>query len=363
MPIPLVAVMGSIAASKAFDFAAHGISVIGPIDGGLPPLHFPAVTWQQFLDLVPAAASCFVMIIAQSAAAARVFAQQYREEVDTNADILGLAAANAAAAFSGTFVVNGSPTQTAMAERAGTRSQIGQLTFAVVVVVVLLFFSPSLQYLPHCVLAGIVFTIALGLVNVQSLKAIRSESPGEFTLALITAAAVVMVGVEHGILLAVALSLMRHVRHSYQPHTMVLEPSAETGRWLPMPSRPGAMTAPGLIVYRFGSELFFANDYLFASEVIQLVDSASDRLRWLIVDAAAITDLDYSAARTLNDLIETLHERDIKVIFGRVNRYLRADMDRHCITQTVGEANVFGTLHEALEAAGVRPPGGEAGML
>jgi MFS superfamily sulfate permease-like transporter len=250
-----------------------------------------------------------------------------------------------------------------MAERAGTRSQIGQLAFAVVVVVVLLFLSPSLQYLPHCVLAGIVFTIALGLINVQSLKAIRGESPGEFTLALITAAAVVMVGVEHGILLAVALSLMRHVRHSYRPHTMVLEPSAATGRWQPVPARPGAVTAPGLIVYRFGSDLFFANDHFFTSEITRLIDSASDGLRWLIVDAAAITDLDYSAARTLDDLIQTLHERNITVIFGRVNPYLRSDMDRHGITQTVGESNIFETLHEALAAAGVRSPATETGIL
>ena len=363
VPMALVAVVGSIAASKAFDFASHGISVLGPINGGLPPLRLPAATWQQFLDLVPVAASCFVMIIAQSAAAARVYAQKYHEEVDTNADILGLAAANAAAAFSGTFVVNGSPTQTAMAERAGTRSQIGQLAFAAVVVVVLLFLSPLLQYLPHCVLAGIVFTIALGLINVQSLKAIRSESPGEFTLALVTAAAVVLVGVEHGILLAVALSLMRHVRHSYHPHTMVLEPVAPTGRWQPVPARPGTMTAPGLIVYRFGSDLFFANDHFFTLEVTQLIDSASDTVRWFVVDAGAITDLDYSAARTLSDLIQNLHERKIAVIFGRVNRYLRSDMDRHGITQIIGASNIFGTLHEALVAAGANPAANEPGAL
>jgi sulfate permease, SulP family len=355
-PVPLIAVVGSIAASKTFDFAAHGISVLGPIAGGLPPLRFPAVTWQQFLDLIPVAASCFVMIIAQSAAAARVFAQQYHEEVDTNADILGLAAANAAAAFSGTFVVNGSPTQTAMAERAGTRSQIGQLAFAAVVVVVLLFFGTYLQYLPHCVLAGIVFTIAVGLVNVPSLAAIRSESPGEFTLALVTAAAVVMVGVEHGILLAVALSLLRHVRHSYRPHTMVLEPSAANGKWQPVPATPGIMTAPGLIVYRFGSDLFFANDHLFSQEVLKLVDAAPGGVRAFVVDAGAITALDYSAARTLSDLIGDVHDRKVDVIFGRVTSWLRSDMDRHGITQVVGESNVFATLHEALAAAGVSPP-------
>ncbi|SAL21675.1 sulfate transporter [Caballeronia peredens] len=355
VPMPLIAVIGSILASKAFDFAAHGIEVLGPVAGGLPALHFPAVGWQQCLDLVPVSASCFVMIIAQSAAAARVFAQQYREDVDTNSDILGLAAANAAAALSGTFVVNGSPTQTAMAERAGTRSQLGQLFFAAVVAVVLLFLSDYLRYLPHCVLAAIVFTIAIGLVNLKSLNDIRAESPGEFLLALVTAASVVLVGVEHGILLAVALSLLRHVRHSYHPHTMVLTPAAPDERWQFLPTKPGAMTAPHLIVYRFGADLFYANDHFFAAEVTKLVDTAPDDLRHFIVDAGAITDLDYSAARTLADLVETLRDRGVVVSFGRVNRFLRGDMDRHGLTQVVGAANVFSTLHEALAFAGVNP--------
>ena len=363
VPMPMLAVAGSIAASGAFGFAAHGIAVLGPVAGGLPLPRFPAVTWQQLLDLVPVAASCFVMIIAQSAAAARVFAQQYREPVDTDADILGLAAANAAAAFSGTFVVNGSPTQTAMADGAGASSQVAQLAFAAVVVVVLLFLSPFLQYLPHCVLAGVVFTIALGLINVQSLRAIRRESPGEFALALVTAAAVVMVGVEQGILLAVALSLMRHVRHSYRPHTMVLEPAAGTGRWQPIPARPGAMTAPGLIVYRFGADLFYANDHLFAQEVAALVDAAPVAPRWIVIDAGAITDLDYSAARTVSDLVRGLRARGIGVIFGRVNRYLHADMERHGIAQIVGASCIFATLHEALAAAGVNPDTHEPGAV
>ncbi|PMS38820.1 MFS superfamily sulfate permease-like transporter [Trinickia symbiotica] len=356
VPMSLIAVVGSIAASKFFDFAGHGMSVLGPVAGGLPPLRFPVVTWQQFLDLVPVAASCFVMIIAQSAAAARVFAQAHHEEVDANADILGLAAANAAAALSGTFVVNGSPTQTAMAERAGTRSQIGQLAFAVVVVIVLLFLSAFLQYLPRCVLAGIVFTIALGLINVRALKAIRGESPGEFALALATAAAVVLVGVEHGILLAVALSMMRHVRHSYHPHTMVLAPAAPSGRWVPVPARPGVVTAPGLIVYRFGADLFYANDHFFCSEVAGLIEAANEELHCFVVDAGAITDLDYSAARTLIDFIQDLRARNIRVIFGRVNSYLRSDMDRHGVTTIVGTSNIFETLHAALAVVGVEPP-------
>ncbi|MGA3248996.1 MAG: SulP family inorganic anion transporter, partial [Paraburkholderia sp.] len=146
LPVPLLAVVGGIAASDIYQFAAHGIAILGPVAGGLPPLRLPHASWHQILDLLPVAASCFVMIVAQSAAAGRVFAQRYHEEVDLNADILGLAAANTVASFSGAFVVNGSPTQTAMADRAGSRSQLAQVAFAGVVVVVLLFFSKYLQY-------------------------------------------------------------------------------------------------------------------------------------------------------------------------------------------------------------------------
>jgi MFS superfamily sulfate permease-like transporter len=123
-PVSLLAVLGTIWASEKFGFAARGIAVIGEVPGGLPPLGLPNVTWSETLSLLPVAASCFVMIMAQSAATSRVFAIRYRERVDQNADILGLSAANLAAAVSGTFVVNGSPTQTAMADRAGARGQL-----------------------------------------------------------------------------------------------------------------------------------------------------------------------------------------------------------------------------------------------
>jgi high affinity sulfate transporter 1 len=356
LPVAMFAVIGGIAASYLYDFAGHGISVVGPVAGGLPAPGFPLATWEQTLELVPVAASCFVMIIAQSVAAGRVFAERYHEPVDADADILGIAAANAVAAVSGAFVVNGSPTQTAMADRAGARSQLAQVIFAVVVGVVLLFFSKWLQYLPHCVLAGIVFTIAIGLIDVKSLYAIRRESPGELTLALVTAMAVVVIGVEDGILLAVALSLLRHVRHSYHPHTMMLAPTPATGgRWAPVPATPGTETAPGLIVYRFGADLFFANDHFFVDDVRHLLDRAPTPVHWFIVDAGAITDLDFSAARTLAEFCVGLKQRGVNVLFARANQYLRADMDRHGITAVLGESHIFETLHQALVAAGFDP--------
>jgi SulP family sulfate permease len=349
IPLSLFAVVGTIAASAAFRFAERGIAVIGPVPGGLPPIGLPDVTWSEALMLLPVAASCFVMIIAQSAATSRAFALRYHERVDEDADILGLSAANAAAAVSGTFVVNGSPTQTAMADRAGARSQVAQLVFAGVVLLVLLFLTGPLQYLPRCVLASIVFTIAVGMIDVTALRDIRRESPGEFYLAVATAVAVVAIGVEQGILLAIALSLFRHVRHSYSPHTMMLAPNA-SGRWVPMPATPGKETEPGLIVYRFGSDLFYANANRFADEVRALVERAPMPIRWFIVDAGAITDVDYSAAQSMRDLLDDLARRKVGIVFARVSPYLRSDMDRHHITAAIGEGRIFTTLHEAITA-------------
>ena len=357
-PVSLVVVVGTIAASAWFHLSKHGFAVIGPVPGGLPSLKWPDANWRETLDLLPVAGSCFVMIIAQSAATSRVYATNFKERVDEDADILGIAAANAAAAVSGAFVVNGSPTQTAMADQAGARSQVAQLAFAAVVLVVLLFLTGPLQYLPHCVLASIVFTIAVGMVNVQGLSDIRRESPGEFLLALFTAAAVPAIGVEQGILLAIALSLVQHVRHSYQPHTMVLAPGV-TGRWEPAPATPGSQTEPGLIIYRFGADLFYANADRFADEVRSLVDKAPASVRWFVLDAGTVTDLDYSAARTVHDLLGELTAKNVAVMFARVNTYLRADLDRHGISAKLGEARIFATLHEAIDAT--RPGGPLAG--
>ena len=359
IPLAMLAVVGATAASAAFDFAGHGIAVIGPIPGGLPSLSWPQVGWSQTIALLPVAASCVVMILAQSAATSRAFAERYDERVDADDDILGLAAANAAAAITGAFVVNGSPTQTAMAEHAGGRSQITQQSLVCIVLLVLLFLTGPLQYLPRCVLAAIVFTIGLSMIKLKALGDIRRESPGEYLMALTTALAVVGIGVEQGILLAIALSLFRHVHHSYRPHTMMLLPDAE-GRWFPSPAVPGQQTEPGLIVYRFGADLFYANHNRFSDDIRALVDHAPQPVHWVVLDASAITDIDYSAAQSVRDLLTELHGRGVDVTLGRVSPGLRADMDRHRITEAVGADRLFRTLHEAIALA--RGGRGDAGV-
>nr|WP_298796828.1 SulP family inorganic anion transporter [uncultured Acetobacter sp.] len=350
-PLALVLVAGSILASWALGLEAHGVALVGPLSGGLPSLHFPDVGWNDILSLLPVATSCVFVIIAQSAATSRSYAYQFQENVDENKDILGLSAANALAGLSGTFTVNGSPTQTAMAVQAGARSQRAQLVFACVTLVVLLFLTAPLRYLPRCVLGAIVFSVAMGMIDLRALSRIRKESPGEFGLALITAATVVGVGVEQGIFVAIALSLFRHVRHSYEPHTMVLQEDAQTKLLEASPVKAGVETEPGLIVYRFCADLFYANCNRFAEDIRFLIKTAPTPVRCVVVDASAITDIDYSAASLLRSVLTELQEQSVLVLFGRVNPFLHADMDRHRISAVLGEGNIYAQLHTAVAAA------------
>jgi SulP family sulfate permease len=349
LPGPLFAVVGAVVASAVFNFSAHGITIIGPVAGGLPQIRVPDVKWDEAVALLPVAGSCFLMIIAQSAATARAYASRHQEALDENADLLGLSAANAAAALSGTFVVNGSPTQTAMVERSGGRSQLAHLATAGVVALVLLFLTGPLQYLPRCVLGAIVFTIAIGLVDMRGLRDIGRESPGELRLALATTAVVVIVGVEQGILLAMALSLLRHVRHSYRPHTAVLV-EAGPGQWRAAPAVPGAVSGPGLVVFQFGADLFYANAGRFAENVRGLLEGASTPVSWLVIDAGAITSVDYSAARVLRDLQQDLIRGGVVLVLVHAQSSLQADLDRHRLTDIIGPNHVFDTLREALAA-------------
>jgi MFS superfamily sulfate permease-like transporter len=346
LPGPLFAVAGAVAASAAFDFAGHGVSVLGPVEGGLPRLHVPRVSWNEFLSLVPVALSCFVMIVAQSAATARAYALRHRDPFDENTDLTGLAGANVAAAVSGTFVVNGSPTQTAMVERSGGGSQLAHVVTAGAVALVLLFLTGPLEYLPHCVLGAIVFTIAIGLIDLRGLWDIRRESPAEFALATITAAVVVAVGVGAGIVLAMALSLLHHVRHSYRPHTAVLV--EEDGHWRPIPARPGAQTEPGLLVFQFGADLFYANASHFGDNLRDLVEHAPSPVRWIVLDAGAIISLDYSAARMVRPLFEELTAKGIALLIVHAEPSLRSDLARHRLSDVIRDDRIFERLGDAL---------------
>ncbi len=359
LPGPLLAVAGAVAASAVFHWAGSGVAVLGPVPAGLPHLGLPDLSWGDMETLLPVAGSCFVMIVTQSAATARVYATRHGQQLDENTDLAGLSVANAAAAFSGTFVVNGSPTQTAMVESSGGTSQVAHLTTAGVVAIVLLFFTGPLRFLPQCVLGAVVFTIAIRLIDLRGLSAIRRESPGEFALALTTAVVVVFVGVEQGILLAMSLSLFRIVHHTYRPHTAVLEQTRD-GVWKLDPVVPGAVTEPGIVIYRFGAQLFYANANRFSDDVRMLAASAPSQVHWLIIDAGAISHVDFTAARVVSEVQKDLSARGTGLVFAHVESDLKPDLDRHHLTEAIGPRRIFDSLHDALAALRGKSPSGPA---
>jgi SulP family sulfate permease len=349
VPGPLMVVAGAMAASAMWDFSGHGIAVIGPVAGGLPHLGLPDVRMKELPLLLSTAASCCIMIITQSAATARIYAERHQQRLDANADLAGLSAANAVAGWSGAFVVNGSPTQTAMVESAGAQSQVAQLATAVAVALVLLFLTRPLKYLPQCVLGALVFVIAIRLIKLRTILELRRESPGDFALSLTTAAVVVAAGVEQGILLAMILSLLRIVSHSYHPHTGVMVPNS-IGTWDLIPVSTVSVTKPGLVIYRFGAELFYANANRFAEEVTCLVGGTPSPVRWLIADAEAITRMDYSASRVLAELLRSLKDRGVQFGIARVPWGLKSDLARHHVTELIDPSMDFNRLHDAMDA-------------
>jgi high affinity sulfate transporter 1 len=348
-PGALVAVVGMIAASAAFHWGSHGVSLVGDVPGGLPRIGLPDVSWKEVLPVLPVSFSCFVVILAQSAATSRAYAMRYREEFSENVDLVGLSLANVAAGCSGTFVVNGSPTKTAMVDSAGGRSQISHLATAVMVLVVLLFLTGPLGYLPNAVLAAIVFHIGLKLIDVKGLKQIYHQKPGEFVLALVTAATVVIVGVQQGIMLALLLSLIQHVRRSYKPHMAVIV-SDPAEHWRMEALETDDMIAPGLVMFWFGSELFYANASRFSESAHRLVAESPSPVRWLAVDASAITAVDFSAGAMLRELQQDLAKRDIELVMTRVSIDLQKDLDDLGLTSAIGVHHIFVSRRDCLTA-------------
>jgi high affinity sulfate transporter 1 len=349
IPGALIAVVGAIVASQALDLSAKGVATLGSIPSGLPAFSIPALpTFAQLTVLVPTAASLFLVILAQSAATSRAYATKYDEAFDENIDLVGLGLANVAAGLTGTFVVNGSPTKTQMVDTSGGRSQISQLTTAAIVLIVLLFLTKPLSYMPNAVLAAVVFLIGVELVDIKGMRRILSARPVEFWIAAVTAFTVVVVGVEQGILLAIAISIVAHVRHSYRPVDRLVTYEGEQRNLHPLES--GAQAAPGLIIYHFGANLYYANAQAFQEEVLGLVSSASPKVTTFALDASSIEDVDYSGAEVLRKLVAMLKERGVTFAMVELDDAPRKELVRSDLVDSIGTANIYGGLHDIVES-------------
>jgi high affinity sulfate transporter 1 len=346
----LVTVVAAIACSWALDLGAQGIATIGAIPSGLPPIGLPRIEDPGVLpDLLATVLALFVVIVAQSASLSRNYANKHRERVDENGDMLGLSLANIGAGISGAFVVNGGASQTEVGDSAGASSQLAALTVVGIVVLVLLFLTVPLSYLPIAALAAIVFLIGLGMINIKGLRQVYSKSRPEFAIATFTVLAVVFVGIGEAVVLAIIISLLYHVRQGYHPMNTVVTMD-EFGYVNQLPVSSPQQMEPGLLIYRFNHGMYYANNELMLTEIMDLTGEERTPVRWFCIDFSAVSDVDVSSALTLQQILEDLQSRKMKLVFCSVSPHVMDEVRRFDIVDRIGEDAVFEDIDAVLAA-------------
>jgi high affinity sulfate transporter 1 len=356
IPGAIVAVVLSIIISAATDAKAHGVAVVGSVERGFPPIGLPpGIAWDDVPQVLGIAFACFVLIIAQSAATSRSFAMRHGDRVDVNRDIVGLSGANFAAGLSGTFVVNGSPTKTQILDGQKGRTQLANLTMSATVLIVTLVATTVLDDMPKAVLAAIVFLIGLDLIDVLGLRLLARRRWSEFLIAAITCVVVFAVGVEQGILLAVVLSVLDLVRRQYSPRDFIIRPDGRGGVVYEK-AVTGGESLPGLIIFRYDAQLFYANANRFVDDAEAIVEAAPEPVRWFVLDAGSIDDVDYSAGISLGRLLDYLTSRNITFGLARLDESLSTTLGMYGLLDRIPTEHRFSTLEEALAAfrAGTR---------
>jgi MFS superfamily sulfate permease-like transporter len=285
---------------------------------------------------------------------------RHGDRVDVNRDIVGLSGANVAAGLTGTFVVNGSPTKTQILDGQKGRTQLATLTMSATVLVVILFATALLADMPKAVLAAIVFLIGVDLIDVRGMRLLARRRWSEFLIAMITCVVVFTVGVEQGILLAVILSVLDLVRRQYSPRDFILRPD-ERGGVAYTKAVKGEESLPGLIIFRYDAQLFYANANRFVDDAQAIVESAPDPVRWFILDAGSIDDVDYSAGIALGGLVDYLSSRGITFGLMRLDESLSATLGPYGLLDRISPGLRFSTLEEALAAFRADTPSVPAG--
>jgi SulP family sulfate permease len=352
LPAYLVAVLAAIAVSVAFDLAGQGVAVVGEIEPGLPAIGVPAVSLSDLGLLVGPALAIALLIYADSGVTGQVLGKRGGYPVDGNQEFLGLGAANIGSALTGGFPVNGSQSRSFTAADMGARSQLMNVGVLGLVVLTLLFLTPLFAPLPKSALAGVIIVVAVGLLDPGAFRALANVDRKEFGLALLTSAIVIAVGVIAGVLVIVVLSLFLVALRAIQPHRMLLVRVPGTDTFRGEDSVPDGTPVPGLVIYRFDAPLFFANAQLLADDIDAALDrgAATDPVRWVVIDAESIADVDSSGAAVLSDLADDLHERGVTLVLVRLKAAVAEYLARAGVMEKVGLERVYLEVDDAVAA-------------
>jgi high affinity sulfate transporter 1 len=349
VPGVMVAVVVGIAAVALFDLEAEGVKVLGVLPQGLPTLAFPAVELADLGALFSGALGIALVAVADTTVLSQSLAAQRNETVDPNQELRALGAANLAAGMFQGFAISSSASRTPVAVAAGARSQLTPLVGAVAIALLLLFAPGLLRDLPLPMLAAIVITAALGLIDAPAVRRLYRVRRSEFVLWLAAFLGVALLGVLLGIFVAILLSLADFVRRAWRPHDAVLGREDELKGYHDIDRHPSARLIPGLLLYRFDAPLFFANAGFFRRRVHRLIGEASHPVRWVVVAAEPITDIDTTAADVLRDLLEELRQEQVTLAFAELKGPVKDRLQRYGLYDAIGPDHFFPTVGTAVD--------------
>lgn len=349
VPAVLIAVVLAMVAVEAFGLVDQGVAVVGSLPRGFPPLTMPDVSLTDLAQLVPGALGIALVALVDTISTASVFAERAGERIRGNQEMLGIGSANLGAGLFQGFPVSTSASRTAVAEQAGAKTQVAGLVGAIAITLILLLVPGLLRNLPQPTLAAVVIAASLSLVDIPGVVRLWRQRRTECALAIAAFLGVALLGVLPGIAVAVALSIYNVFRRSWWPYQATL------GRVDGLPGlhdtvvHPEAALMPGLIVFRFDAPLVFANARTFRERIMAFADDTPE-LRWILIAAEPITDVDTTAADMLEDLDEMLNARGISLVFAEMKDPVREKIERYGLTRTIDPAHFYPTVGAAVDA-------------
>jgi len=349
VPAVLIMVVLAIAATSVFSLAEHGVSLVGELPKGFPPLTLPHVGLADLGPLFAGALGIALVSLADTISTATAFAARTGQEIDGNGEMLGIGAANLAAGLFQGFPVSTSGSRTAVAERAGAKTQLTGVTGAVLIILMIVLVPGLFRNLPNPALAAVVITAALSLADVPGTLRLWRQRKTEFLLSIAAFLGVALLGVLPGIAIAVGLSILNVFRRAWWPYNTVLGRVEGLAGYHDTRSYPGASQLPGLVIYRFDAPLLFANAKRFRDEVSGLA-AADPPPRWIVIAAEPVTDVDTTASDVLEELDEALNSRGISLIFAELKDPVRAKIERYGLTRTIDPRHFFPTIGAAVAA-------------
>lgn len=350
LPGALIALVLMTAAAAIFNLDQRGVTVLGDIPAGLPSLAFPQLPAADWMRLIPGSLAIVGVTMAEGLLIARQYAQKYEYRIDPDQELFAFGAANVAAGLTGGFAVGSSASRSAAMDSMGSRSQIPSLVAAVTVAVAVLLFSDLLALLPNAVLGGIVANAVLALIEVAELRELFNMRRSEFWIAVICLVSVLVLGPLQAVVIAFLLSAIDVVRRAANPRTAVLTELPDGRGFYATTETGNAETVPGLIVYRFGAPLFFANANSFQEQVEELVEKGISPVEWFVLDAEAITDIDTTGAEALEGVIEHLKKKNVIFAVARAEGRILELLRRYELFDLIGEEQMYATNRDAAAA-------------